>query len=140
VLYRLGGVTFEVAPLNTHEISRTAGADFAEKPVLGRRPELEFVGPGAEEWSFSGSVFPARFGGEENLASLDAAREAGLPLPLVRGDGVPHGWFVISGLRDTRKFLDARGVPQQIEYELSLKRSDPAEPGLYDEMMQDLWQ
>lgn len=140
MLFRLGAVTFEVAPLNTHEVSRTASADFAEKAVLGRRPTLEFVGAGPEQLTLSGKVFPARFGGLENLASLDEARLAGLALPLVRGDGTPLGWFVIKELGSTDQALDRRGVGQVIDYQLQLARADPGDPALYDALMQDLTQ
>ena len=39
MLYLLGAVRFEVWPVNAEEVERETSADFAEKPVIGRRPD-----------------------------------------------------------------------------------------------------
>jgi hypothetical protein len=42
-------VRLEIAPVNTQEINRVTEASYVEKPVIGRRPPLEFTGDGPEE-------------------------------------------------------------------------------------------
>ena len=44
MLMMLGPVQFEVIPFNTSTYGHDHTAGFAEKPVLGTRPPLEFVG------------------------------------------------------------------------------------------------
>lgn len=129
MLAQLGATTFEIAPFNAHEIAHDAGADHAEKAVMGRRPPLEFVGEATEQWTVSGKLFPSKFGGLGSLEGLHQQRRAGKPLPFVRGDGVPFGWVVITGVRARSQYLDTSGIGQVIEVEITVKRSDPPGAG-----------
>lgn len=124
MLYALGSIVFEVAPLNVHEVARSAGADFAEKPVFGAVPGFEFVGAAAKEMTFRGKLFPEALGGLEQLAQLDQIRAAGGAQYLMRGDGEALGWFQIVGLEETGRFLDAQGIPREIEFEMRLREAE----------------
>jgi len=125
MLAQLGAVTFELRPLNIHETSRSSSATFAEKPVIGRRPPLEAVGEGAQTFSLSGRIFPEKLGGLMNLELLNQQMAAQIPVPYVRGDGVPMGWVVIESVTEKGAHLDQTGVGRVIDFEVSLKRSDP---------------
>jgi uncharacterized protein len=129
MLYALGGVAFEVWPLNTHEVEKSSEAGFAEKAVVGRRPILEFVGEGPQTFRIGGRLFPQKLGGLDELRALDEHRINGKALPLMRGDGTPMGWFVIESLRERSAMLDARGVGKVIEFDVSLKRADKSSGG-----------
>jgi phage protein U len=131
MLMQLGSVAFEVYPLNAHEHTRSAEMGFVEKAVLGARPPLEKVGEGAETRTISGRVFPRKFGGLGQLASLEAARAAGQPLFLMRGDGAPLGFFVIERLSETNTYLAANGVGQVIEFDVMLKAAGRPSPSNY---------
>ncbi|MDP2214782.1 phage tail protein [Phenylobacterium sp.] len=124
MLYALGSIVFEVAPMNVDQIGRTAGADFAEKPVFGRRPGFEFVGAAAEEITFQGKLFPAALGGLDEWDDLQAIRATGDAQHLLRGDGTIIGWYQIVALQDTGTALDAAGVPRVIEFEIRLREAD----------------
>lgn len=124
MLYALGSIVFEVAPLNVDQIGRTAGADFAEKPVFGRRPGFEFVGAAAEEITFQGKLFPAALGGLDEWAELQQLRLTGAAQHLIRGDGEVLGWYQIVGLQDTGTALDAAGVPRVVEFEIRIREAD----------------
>jgi hypothetical protein len=43
MLYQLGSVQFEVAPVNVHEVSHEVGADFAAKDIVGAAREFADV-------------------------------------------------------------------------------------------------
>jgi phage protein U len=131
MLMQLGSVAFEVFPLNTHEHSRAAEMGFVEKAVLGARPPLEKVGEGNETRMISGRVFPRKFGGLGQLASLEAARAAGQPLFLMRGDGRPLGFYVIERMNEKDTYLAANGVGQVIEFDISLKAASAPSPSGY---------
>lgn len=122
MLYQLGSVQFELYPLNIEEVSQEAGADFAPKPILGRRPRLEFVGEAEETIRLSGKLFPQRFGG--SLDDLRAIRLSGQAVPLTRGDGAALGWFVIEKASATGRELSADGVGRVVEFDVQLKRDD----------------
>lgn len=125
MLYALGPLTFEIAPVNAHEINRATEANYVAKPVVGRRPPLEFTGDGPEEITVSAKLFPQKFGGLSSLAMLDRMRQSGMPHVFVRGDGMPLGWFCVDRVREQSSYLDARGVGKVIEVEIALKRADP---------------
>ena len=129
MLYQLGGVQFEVRPFNTHETSGDGEASFAEKPVMGRRPPLEFVGEGPQTKTLQCRIFPKEWGGLSQLSLLHAQRRAGKAQPLMRGDGTPEGWFVIDRINERASYLDADGVGKVIEVDVSLRRSDPPGAG-----------
>ncbi|PYF05049.1 hypothetical protein BJ122_102275 [Rhodopseudomonas faecalis] len=123
-LMAFGPVAFEVYPLNPQTTDRATEAGFVEKQVIGRRPPLEFVGDGPEEFNISARLFPAKFGGMSSLAVLDAIRASGVPHILIRGDGVPLGWFCLVQVREKSTYLDPAGVGQIIDVDVSMKRAD----------------
>lgn len=125
MLYALGPIDFEVAPFNTHEVERSHAADFANKDLLGRRRGHEFVGDGDETLSFSCKLFPHKLGGLNQLQILDALRASGSPQMLMRGDGSPLGWFVITRVRERSTYLDRKGVGRMIDVDIELMRDDP---------------
>ena len=51
MLMSLGPIRFEVHPFNATEYDHGHESGFVEKPVLGARPPLEWVGEGPESWS-----------------------------------------------------------------------------------------
>lgn len=129
MLAQLGSTTFEIVPFNAIGTGHDAGADFAEKAVMGRRPPLEFVGEAPESFTIQAKLFPAKFGGMSSLDGLHKQRQAGKALPLMRGDGTPLGWVVIEKVAERASFLDAKGVGQVIEVDITVKRSDPPGAG-----------
>lgn len=124
MLMTLGSLVLEVWPFNPTETDRNSGGDYVEKPVMGRRPPLEWVGEAAETFNISARLFPAKLGGLDGLSRLNAMRQSGTPQYLMRGDGRPLGWFVIESVSENSQYLDAKGVGQVIEVDITLKRSD----------------
>ena len=110
MLMTLGPIKFEVYPFNATEYGHDHEATFVEKPVLGARPPLEWVGEGSESWSIKARIFPHRFGGLGDLKKLYQARAAGRPLYLMRGDGAQMGWVVIDKVSERSSYLDAEGT------------------------------
>jgi phage protein U len=123
MLMSLGPIRFEVYPFNATEYDHDHESNFVEKPVLGARPPLEWVGEGAESWSITAKIFPHKFGGLSDLKKLYQARAAGRPLYLMRGDGAQMGWVVIEKVSERSSFLDAQGIGKVIEVDISVRRS-----------------
>lgn len=123
MLMTLGPIRFEIYPFNATEYDHGHETSFVEKPVLGARPPLEWVGEGAESWSIRAIIFPQRFGGLGDLKKLYQARAAGRPLYLMRGDGAQMGWVVIERVSERASYLDAEGIGRVIDVDISVRRS-----------------
>ncbi|WP_336801818.1 phage tail protein [Kaistia sp. MMO-174] len=120
----LGGVVFEIAPVNLTAMDRSTEARYAEKPILGRRPALEFIGDGAETFGLTVKILPYEFGGLDGLTNLAAMRQSGIAQYFMRGDGVPMGWFVVEKVGEKSSYLGAQGVGRVIDVDIAIKRAD----------------
>lgn len=125
MLLMLGALAFEVWPFNPVGTGSESGGDYVEKPVMGRRPPLEFVGEKSETFTITVKLFPDKLGGLGSLNMLHAIRKSGIPQYLMRGDGVPLGWMVVDSVSEKSEHLNARGVGQVIDVDISLRRADP---------------
>lgn len=132
MLMVLGSVQMEVWPFNPTETGRESGGDYVEKPVMGRRPPLEFVGEAGETLTVSARLFPKKLGGLGSLDQLSAMRKSGQPQYFMRGDGVPFGWVVIEHVAEKSTYLDEHGVGQVVDVEITLRRADaPGASGIF---------
>lgn len=131
MLMSLGPIKFEVYPFNATGYGHDHESSFAEKPVLGVRPPLEWVGEGGESWSITAKIFPHKFGGLGDLTKLYQARAAGRPLYLMRGDGAQMGWVVIEKVSERSSYLDGFGVGRVIEVDISVRRSSKPSDGSF---------
>lgn len=129
MLAQIGGVQFTISPVNMHGTDRASRADFVDKPVVGSRMPLEFVGDGEEIVSFVGRLFPKNLGGLDQFGVLRQMRAQGDAYLLMRGDGASLGWFVVVGVQEHSAFLAADGVGQVVEFELALKRDSTPQGG-----------
>ena len=141
MLMMLGPVQFEVVPFNTDGYSHDHEAGFAEKPVLGTRPPLEFVGEGAESWSIRARLYPEKFGGMNELQKLYQVRSSGRPQYLMRGDGAVMGWVNILSVSERSTYLMGNGVGRVIEVDIQVKRCDKPRAGSFFSLLADvlLW-
>jgi hypothetical protein len=135
MLMKLGPVAFEIQPFNATGYSHQHDTPFAEKPVVGTRPPLEWVGSGAETWTIQARLFPAKFGGLGDLQKLYQARESGKPQYLVRGDGKAMGWVAIESVSEKSTYLDAKGVGQVIDVDIAVKRTSKPSNGSFFSIM-----
>ena len=127
MLMLIGALQFRVAPFNATEYSHSHGATFAEKPVMGARPPVEFTGDAAETWSIRAVLFPQTFGGEGSLILLALMRRSGQPQYMFRGDGALMGWVVVENVTERSTRLDPAGVGKVIEVDIALRRTGPPE-------------
>ena len=139
MLMVLGPIQFEVWPFNATEYEHGHETSFAEKPVLGTRPPLEWVGDGPEVWTLHARIFPRRFGGLEDLKKLAQARASGKPQYLMRGDGAQMGWVVIEKVQENSSYLDVKGVGQVIEIDIAVRRSAKPSNGSYFSLLSGLF-
>jgi phage protein U len=139
MLMSLGPIRFEVYPFNATEYDHGHESIFVEKPVLGARPPLEWVGEGAESWSIRAIIFPHRFGGLGDLKKLYQARAAGRPLYLMRGDGAQMGWVVIERVSERSSYLDAEGIGRVIDVDIAVRRAGKPSNGSFFSMFSGMF-
>lgn len=136
MLMMIGPVRFKVAPLNATEVGHSHESAFVEKPVLGAMTPVEWVGEGPETWTIRGKLFPRRFGGMDDLALLKASRAAGQPQYMMRGDGGMLGWVVIERISERSTYLDAGGVGQVIDLDVTVRRVPAPSSALFFSIME----
>ena len=127
MLYMLGPVLLDIAPLNAVAITRDGEFPFAEHAVLGAAPLYENMGEGRRRIVLRGATFPHVSEFASGLAMLDvieAARRVGQPVPLIRGDFAFLGYVLIERFRQDGESLDHDGVPKNLTFEVELCTCD----------------
>jgi len=128
MLYSIGAVQFEVAPLSANDVSHEVGHDFAAKDLVGAKRAREKAGEADEPLNLCGKIFPHHFGGLPQFEALKEMARAGDPQIVIRGDGSVLGWFVIEKVKGKETFLDKQGVGRMIEFDVSMQAAGRASP------------
>lgn len=101
--------------------NKTGEARYAEHALTGKKPLLEFIGPGLESVSYSVKL-DTSYGikPEEEIKKLMQLRDAGEAKPLVLG-GRFLGNYVIISLSETHKVVDNRGQLRIVDLNINLR-------------------
>lgn len=129
MLMCLGPVVFDLIT-NLDQVESEAEASFALHEVVHAAPVYEAMGDNETTFTLSGTIHPEHFGVKGDLAALEAARVAQIPLPLIRGDFVPLGWVVIRKLQRSDANLNPFGVGREISFTVSLSKVGSPAMGL----------
>lgn len=124
MMMSLGMFVFALPTLAYDELKRRTDFRHARSPRIGARDATQFVGPGDDSISLSGTAFAELSDGAASLDSLRAMGDSGDVWPLVDGAGRVYGAFVIEGVDEGQKFFFADGTPRQIDFTLDLLRVD----------------
>ncbi|ARQ95327.1 tail protein [Bradyrhizobium phage BDU-MI-1] len=116
---------------NFETIQRDAQFTWTSADRLSRDPAMQFTGPGEENISIDGRMFPYHFGGLSTLDRLRRAGRAGKPMIMVRFYPLldPAGYgsevignFVIKRVRTQESKLGAIGIAHKIDFTVELQR------------------
>ena len=121
VMMALGSFRFGVNRANYQSFTRSASWRWEEQPRLGRRPALQFLGPGAEEITLEGVIYPHFKGGLRQVELMRLVASAGQPLILVDGMGWVWDRWVITAVEERKTLFMADGAPRKIAFTTSLK-------------------
>lgn len=91
---------------------------------VNARPARQYLGPGDDNVTLSGTLLPMFTGGQQSLDQLRAMADEGKAWPLIEGTGYYYGMYVIAGLDEAKSEFFADGAARQIEFTLSLTRID----------------
>ena len=125
VMMGLGPFRFSVGRSMYQRLTREVTARWPVQERVGRRPALQFTGPGEEHLTLEGTIYPHYTGGLEQIRGMRAQAQAGAPLMMVSGLGDVYGLWVILNVRDTESFLRADGLPRKVEFTLELSAYGP---------------
>jgi phage protein U len=123
MLYQVGAVTMQTRPFNVDAANEAGSASTVGKPVLGRLAPQEFVGEGETVLTLSGKLLPTRIGGLTELDVLEQYRANGAAVPVIRGDGVVLGNYVVTGTRKDHQSLTRNGVGFELHYSVALTKT-----------------
>lgn len=124
MMMSLGQFVFSLPTAAYQDLQRQSDWKHPNTSRVGERDAYQYIGPGDDCITLSGWMAPA-FAGDP--ASLDDVREmadAGDAYVLVEGSGRIYGQFVVTHLTEGKSLFFADGLPQRIEFSLSLKRVD----------------
>ena len=102
---------------------------------IGARPAYQFLGPDDETTTLSGVLLPEVTGGPVSLDLLNNMADSGQAFPLIQGDGVMRGSFVIEGISTTRSEFFSDGTARKIEFTIKLKRVDDNDSSLVQTLL-----
>lgn len=124
MLYMIGAVTLDTAPLSVDTFDRQSSASIAAKAVMGGLQRKENTGIGEDNITLEGQLIPFKYGGLTELEVLQEMRRRGTRFPLMRGDGVRFGWYVINGLSEKHSELLRSGVGAVVQHSISMEQAD----------------
>ncbi|MGL5935553.1 MAG: phage tail protein [Cetobacterium sp.] len=101
---------------------------------VGARPAYQFTGPDDETSTISATLYPELTGGPVTLDLIHEMAATGKAFPLIQGDGVFRGYFVIERTSVTRSEFFQDGAARKIDFTLNLKRVDDDELSLQNKL------
>lgn len=106
------------------------GVEYAEHPLIGRKPRLQFVGDKLDEVRIDLAFHASYCDPEAELLRLRKAMASHKALALVLGNGDYKGRFVIGDLNATSRQTDTSGTLLAVEASIELREftGDPAKP------------
>lgn len=124
MLMALGQFVFSLSTLAHQELTHSLSWRHQQTGRVGVRDANQFLGPGEETISLSGTVAPELMDGRASLDSLRAMADEGEAWPLVDGTGRVFGSFVITGMNERQSLFNPDGTARRIEFGLDLRRVD----------------
>ena len=121
-LMALGDYRFSLETAAYQELVRSTEYRWQSQDRLRRRPAQQYLGPGREEITLNGTIYPAFRGGLEQLDRMRQEAEKGTPLLLNDSSGRVWGQWVITRVEETQRVFYADGSPRQVEFRLQLAR------------------
>lgn len=122
----LGRYRFDVDTASVASLERTTGYRWSVQERIGGAPSLQFLGAGLDEVELSGAIYPHWRGGSGQVGAMRSSALADEALVLTDGGGAVWGRWAIREVGETRRELDAAGVPRRIDFRLRIARYGPA--------------
>lgn len=126
MLMTLGMFVFSIPTLAYQDLQRKTSWRFASTGRVGAREAVQFVGPGEDDISLSGTAYAELSKGDASLEDLREMAKDGEAWPLVDGAGNVLGAYVITSIDEKKKHFLPDGTALQIDFGIELKGVDGA--------------
>ncbi len=101
-------------------VDEESSASFAKHEPIGAGPVYEAMGQDEHSITISGMLHPTLFGFQGTIATLETIKESQTPVPLMRADFRPVGWYIVQSVSRTDTELNDFGIGKEIEFSVSL--------------------
>lgn len=109
---------------------------WATNSRVGQRPSAQFIGPGDEKITLNGELRPEITGGLASLLLVKLLANKGRAWPLIGGNGIIYGMYVIENFASSHSDLYKDGSARKITFTLSLKRVDESLAAMFGDLKQ----
>ncbi|PID40337.1 MAG: phage tail protein [Proteobacteria bacterium] len=116
----LGEFRFAMDSAAYREFSRTTSWNWPAQERMGKRPARQFTGPGQDEITLAGTIYPHFRGGLGQIKAMRDEANKGEPLILVDGLGHVWGKWVILSIEEQQGEHLGNGVPLRQDFRIKL--------------------
>lgn len=120
----LGLFVFGLETLAYQSFQRSTNWKHPSNARVGRRAGRQYTGPGDDNITLAGVLYPELTGGKLSLAMVRQMAAEGKSWPLMQGTGDFIGLYIIESIDETNTLFFTDGSPRKIEFTLKLERTD----------------
>ena len=128
-LFQLGSFQFDLANGVPQSLDRTADYRWEVQDRLLRDPAAQFLGPGNQEITLDGVLYPGFSGRQTTMETLRELAAKGEPQMLTDGLGKVYGKWAIRRVQEGLSTFAPGGGARQISFGVSLVRYSEDNPG-----------
>lgn len=128
-LFQLGSFQFDLPNGVPQTLERSADYRWEGQDRILRDPAYQFVGPGNQEITLDGMLYPGLSGSASTMETLRTLAAAGEPQMLTNGLGKVFGKWAITSLREGLAVFAPGGGARQISFSVRLVRYGEDNPG-----------
>jgi len=128
-LFQLGSFQFDLPNGVPQTLERSADYRWEEQGRILREPAYQFVGPGHQEITLDGVLYPGFSGKGSTMETLRTLAAKGEPQMLTDGIGRVYGKWAITSLREGLAVFAPGGGARQITFSVRLARYGEDNPG-----------
>lgn len=128
-LFQLGSFQFDLPNGVPQTLDRTADYRWELQDRLLRDPAAQFLGPGSQQITLDGVLFPGFSGRQTSMETIRELAARGEPQMLTDGLGTVYGKWAIRSVQEGRGTFAPGGGARQITFNISLVRYVEDNPG-----------
>lgn len=128
-LFQLGSFQFDLPNGVPQSLERTAYYRWEEQGRLLRDPAHQFLGPGSQEITLDGNLFPGFSGRQTTMETLREAATKGEPQMLTDGLGRVYGKWAVKQIREGLDTFAPGGGARRITFSVQLVKYAEDNPG-----------
>lgn len=121
-LLMLGGFKFSVNTAVFQELRRHTSWRWPAQERVGQLDALQYTGPGEDNITLPGVIYPDFKGGPKQLDDLRAIGDAGKPVRLISASGDVMGLWVIQSVEEIASGHKQDGSPRKQEFTVSIRK------------------